>query len=132
MYVPLPCLVPSTKSILVNLDQWKHKVGQGLASIITAESRPGMGQGPELPFTYFGHCLVQFNSSFIFLIGGRNNYNNFRSNVLTYDAKHNSWNSIKTNTMPCEPWSLGYQTTCTLLVICNPLQLKWGRKNCTY
>ena len=114
-----PIFKPTRQTIFIKLDEWKQTKGSDLGKLVLQRS-PGLTFGPPLPLRLFGHCIVNYNETFIYIIGGHLisvDKQPFPSNyVMTYDGILNEWSKIKTNEMPCPPMKFGYQTTCKLYV----------------
>ena len=106
--------LPMRQSILINLDKWKYYHGKELGRHLLSMS-PGIKKN-ALPFYRFGHCIAKLNKTFIYLIGGHDEYNQYVSDLVTFDSKSSNFTTIKINEILCEPWKIGYQSTCAIYV----------------
>ena len=107
---------PTNASIVIRLDEWKQFKGYDIGLQIEKYS-PAMKVGPELPFKLHGHCIMSVNDTFIYLIGGFNQFRKYQSNIWSFDALLNKWESLGDNSsLPCEPWKVGFQSTCAYFV----------------
>ena len=71
-----------------------------------------------MPFKRFGHCVIRFNSTSIFVVGGFNESFHFQSSIFSFNSKNDLWDEmVSNNQIPCEPPEYGYQTNCALQVL---------------
>ena len=60
-------------SILFSLEKWKNLVTNGL-EFYTERFSPGNTKGPLLKFHRYGHCVVNYNRTYLYIIGGRDGH----------------------------------------------------------
>lgn len=109
-------LEQKSRSILFNLDNWKDQVHNGIEIYIKSTSA-GNVQGPVLPFIRHGHCAVKFNQTYLYVIGGFNNRDEFQWDVWTFNGFNEEWNKIESKgRFHCGANYLRHQSNCALFV----------------
>ena len=109
----------SRQSIYINLNEWKHVIGEGLTSRVVRLS-PAIKRGPRLPFKRFNHCVVNIESEVVYIIGGFNETGHFQTDIFAYNVGSDEWSTIEaSNSIPCaaaQHHNSGHQTNCAYFV----------------